>query len=149
MIAKPHSSSQDNLSDDIELSTQEIKWLTEIGLIAPQLGHADVALAIFHALLLCRPDKDFPYLGLATTYIGMGKHSEAISLLEKTLSHHPASVEVKSLLAMALKFDQRNNEADRLLTEILHTREDSIEPVYAFAEALLKPNAIKPQNTRR
>jgi predicted Zn-dependent protease len=149
MMSRPQQSLQDNPFNEIELSVQEIKWLTEIGFIAPQLGQPKVALTIFHALLLCRPDKDFPYIGLATTYIGMSKHTEAIALLEKTLLQHPDSLEVKTLLAMALKFNQRNNEADRLLTEVLHTQKDSIEPVYALAEALLKPHAIKPQNTRR
>lgn len=146
-MSKPQQSSQITPLNEIELSVQEIKWLTEIGFIAPQLKQAKVALTIFHALLLCRPDQDFPYIGLATTYLGMGKHSEAIVLLEKTLLQHPDSAEVKSLLAMALKFAQRNREADRLLTEVIDSIKDHTEPVYALAEALLKPNAIKPQNS--
>lgn len=140
---------QTNPLEKIELSVQEIKWLTEIGFIAPQLGEPNVALTIFNALQLCRPKDDFPYLGLATTYLSTGKYEEAIQIMEKALCQHPDSPEVKSLLAMALKFVQRNHEADRLLAEVIQSKGNSTEPTYAWAEALLTPASITPQKTRR
>ena len=148
MMSKPETISQANSIEDIELSVQEIKWLTEIGFIAPQLGHTKVALMIFRALLLCRPQDDFPYIGLATTYLGMGQYTEACELLKKTRREHPNSLEVKSLLAMALKFNHHNGEAERLLTEIIHTKGNSTEPAYALAETLLKPDAINPKKNK-
>lgn len=135
--------------EEFELNVQEIKWLTEIGFIAPQLGRVKTALTIFHALLLCCPEADFPYLGLASTYLGIGNHLAAITLLEKTQLQHPNSMEVKCLLAMALKFDHRNNEADHLLSEIIKSEEHRSEPVYALAGELLKPDTINPKNPRR
>lgn len=136
--------------DDDELNTQEIKWLTELGLIAPQLGHTKTALTIFRALLLCRPEEAFSYLGIAFTYLGVGKNKEAIALLEKTLSQHPDNHEVKCILAFALKMEHRNAEANRLLEGVIATQGNSAEPVFQLAENLLKPDSvIPPQKPRR
>lgn len=133
--------------DDIELSVQEMKWLAEIGFIAPQLGQAPLALSIFHALCLCRPEADFPYIGLAATYMGIGQYAKATELLGKeVMPKHPDSVEAKTLLAMSMKLEQRNNEADRLLLEIVQTeasKKGAPAPAYELAKTLLKPDAIK------
>lgn len=131
---------------ETELNVQEIKWLTEMAFITPQLGDVKTALIILRALLLCRPNEAFPYIGLATTYLGIGKCKEAIQLLEKTLLQHPNNAEMKALLAMALKLDSRNAEADRLLNEVLKskTADNNKESVFALAEALLKPDSINP-----
>lgn len=127
-----------------DLSQQEIKWLTELGFIAPQVDNIKTALTIFRALVLCRPAEAFPYLGLAFTYLGAGKNKEAITLLEKTLLLHPSNLEVKSTLALALKLESRNAEADTLLKEVIMLGKNSTEPVFRFAENLLKPSSVHP-----
>lgn len=133
-----------------DLTNQEVKWLTELGFIAPQVNNIKTALTIFRALVLCRPAEAFPYLGLAFTYLGAEKNEEAITLLEKTLLHHPNNLEVKSTLALALKLASRNAEAEILLKEVISLGKNSTEPVFRFAENLLKPSSVTPpQKPRR
>lgn len=145
MSSIPITSKSEPIFDDIELTRQEIKWLAEIGFIVPQLGKPKIALILFHALSLCQPEADFPYVGKAHAYLGTGNYKEAIEILRNGLSQHPESADIKCLLATALKFVGRNAEADFLLKSVLENHTHSSDPIYHLAKELSKPNVIQPQ----
>ena len=101
------------------LQTEQIKLLAEIAFAAT--GRKDYARAetIFQSLLVLRPERDFPYLGLGINYLNAGRALDAILILEKGRKMAPDSPDLAVFLALALRNTKRNGEAAKLLAEVL------------------------------
>ncbi|MEC4720730.1 hypothetical protein RY831_16320 [Noviherbaspirillum sp. CPCC 100848] len=125
-----------NPSPDEPLSAEQMRMLGEIGFFAANHGDLVRAEEIFQSLLVLRPNRDFPYLGLGITFLNGGRVQEAVSILERGQTMVPDSVDLCVFLAMALRASQRNAEANKLLTETLAAhREDT--PTLRLAKQLL------------
>lgn len=98
--------------------------LAEIGFHAANHGDHERAEAIFQGLLVLRPERDFPYLGLGVTFLNAGRLQDAILILERGRMVVPDSIDLAVFLALALRSAQRNGEATKLLTDILAAHQE-------------------------
>lgn len=97
------------------LQSDDVRLMTEVGMVAAASGQHGSAVTIFEALLRLRPRRAFPYIGLATTFLNEGQPEEAESFLRRGLlmlspgSHEPHAFDDKAQWA-----------EDRALLESFH-----------------------------
>ncbi|HYC37711.1 MAG TPA: hypothetical protein VEC19_14890 [Usitatibacter sp.] len=118
------------------VTSAQVRTLTEIGMIAAGRGMPVEALAIFEALQQLRPQRAFPYIGLALTHMNAGRPEEAVRVIERDgLAACPGDTDLRAFLGLALKLAQRPAESVRVLEELLreHPGADSAR----FARSLL------------
>lgn len=60
------------------LESSDIRLLTEIGFLAGGRGQFEQARTIFDALIHLRPERAFPYVGLAMALLNAGRADEAV-----------------------------------------------------------------------
>jgi predicted Zn-dependent protease len=102
----------------VQVDTETVRLLTEIGFMAMSRGKQREAEAIFAGVQAVRPKSETPAIGLALTRIGARKLDEAIRILrDDALARNPDSAEAKCYLGMALKLAGRASEADKVLRE--------------------------------
>lgn len=100
------------------LDAQDARLLTEIGMLAAEVGDVARADAIFGALRRVRPDRAYPYIGLVLARLAAGRAGEAVRLLE--------DAEIADLLergvlhawrGLALQLVGRSAESRKVLAE--------------------------------
>ena len=131
----PPEGERDAHRDD-GITSSQVRTLTEIGMIAAGRGLAAEALAIFESLQVLRPQRPFPYIGLALVRLNAGKPDEAVEVLERLgLAACPGDPDLRAFLGLALKLAQRPAESRRVLEVLLeeHPGADSAR----FARSLL------------
>jgi hypothetical protein len=102
------------------LASAEIRLLAEIGFLACGAGHSRAARLIFEGLKVLRPDRSFPYIGMALSRIEAGANDEAIRILrEEGLRASPGNEELQVFLGLALTAARRPSESARILQEVL------------------------------
>jgi len=108
---------------DIEvdgITPEQVRMLTEIGMMAAGHGYAPEASAIFESLRVLRPRRPFAYVGLAVTSLNSGKPEEAVRVLEREgLAACPGDGDIRAFLGLALTLAQRPAEARRVLEALL------------------------------
>jgi len=108
---------------DIEvdgLTPEQVRTLTEIGMMAAGHGYTAEATAIFESLRVLRPNRPFAYVGLAVTSMNSGKPDEAVRVLESEgLAACPGDGDIRAFLGLALTLSQRSAEARRVLEALL------------------------------
>jgi predicted Zn-dependent protease len=120
----------------VQIDTQTVRLLTEIGFMAMSRGKAREAEAIFAGVQAARPESETPAIGLALTRIGARKLDDAIRILrEEALTRKPESAEAKCYLGLALKLAGRSSEAEKVLREAAGAATGETK---AMAESLLK-----------
>lgn len=103
----------------MEVSTQAVQTLMEVGVMAAGCGFYHQAFQIFEGLEAVRPDSEAPLVGVALIHMNSGEHEEAIKLLrEGALVRNPNSINVKMVLGLALRLAGRNAECDNLIKEL-------------------------------
>jgi len=101
------------------LSSEDIRSIAEIGFMACGAGNISAARNIFEGLRVLRPDQAFVYIGLALTSMSLGAHQEAVDILRnKGLTASPDDDELKVFLGMALGMANRQNESQRVLSDL-------------------------------
>ena len=121
----------------MEVSSQAVQILTEIGMASAAHGLIPPALAIFEGIGAVRPDAEGPALGMAITQISSRSYDDAAKTLrEQVLTKHPNSIEAKMFLGLALKQAGRNAECDNVLKELTASGDARAQ---AFATALKAP----------
>ena len=74
------------------------------------------------ALGLGEVERPRALLGLGSTYRNLGRHGDAISLLESAVGEYPDRAELRLFLALALRSGGREQDAFRLLGELVVSR---------------------------
>jgi hypothetical protein len=103
----------------MEIPSQAVKSLMEIGIVAAGSGLRDHARAIFEGLAAVRPESDGPAIGLALIDLGRSEHEAAIGRLREAVAQHPESLDSKMFLGLALKLAGRNAECGRVVEELV------------------------------
>lgn len=101
------------------LDADEIRLLTEVGFLASARGDIQRAEAIFGALERVRPQRDFPYVGLATCYLNTGRADDAVGVLERAARQVRAEdqPQIAAFRALALQLARRAGESARAAQE--------------------------------
>lgn len=68
---------------------------------------------------LAEPERPRALLGLGSTYRNVGRHADAIRLLESATAEYPDRAELRLFLALALRSGGRERDAFRLLGELV------------------------------
>jgi hypothetical protein len=99
------------------LQPEEIRLLTEVGFLAGARGDLPSARTIFAALEQCRPDKPFPYVGLAMALLNRRQHDDAVRALDRGLGavDPTEAAELHAVRALALRLASRASESDRAI----------------------------------
>lgn len=120
----------------MNVTGQQVKQLTAIGFLAAGHGLTAEGEAIFAGLKMCRPDSEYPLIGLAMTKIGARQYDVALSILtDQALKVNPASATTKCFVGLALKLAGRSHESQRWLKEAAATADE--QEAKALAENLL------------
>jgi len=102
------------------LSSDDIRLLGEIGLMAAGAGNGKAAEAIFQGLMVLRPNRALPYIGLSMAKQCLGATDEALRILsEDGLRANPDSDEILVFLGMTLNNARRDGEGKRVLQDML------------------------------
>lgn len=93
--------------------------MTEVGFLASARGDIHRAEAIFGALERVRPQRDFPYVGLATCYLNTGRPDDAVGVLERAarLVQAEDQPQIAAFRALALQLARRAGEGARAAQE--------------------------------
>lgn len=106
------------------LEPQDIRLLTEIGMLGAGAG-APLAAPVeqlFSALMVLRPDRDFPYIGQAVACFNQGRPDQAVAVLERGLSLAQAQADrdlLSAFLGLGLLMARRTAEGQRRLQQLL------------------------------
>ncbi|MET4580098.1 tetratricopeptide repeat protein [Ottowia thiooxydans] len=99
--------------------SSDIHLLTEIGFLASARGDVARAEPIFRALLLLRPEKAFPHVGLATALMNARRAGDAAThLATASLPPGEDSDMVQAMHGLALQLDGRISQSQRVLREV-------------------------------
>jgi len=105
-----------------ELSSEQVRLLTEIGMTAAQHGLPAKAEVIFQSLRTLRPAMAGPYVGLALVRMNTGMTDEAIRVLERDgLAACPDDPDIRVFLGLALRLAKRSAESTRVLDEVVRS----------------------------
>lgn len=113
----------------------EIRLLTEIGFLGIAQGRYAPARRLFEALAVLRPQRDFPWIGLALALYGQGQSTEAVQLLaSKTLQSAEDDTNLKAFLGLLLRLVGENGRAEGILHEAAEGKGDAV----SLAQVLLR-----------
>ena len=102
------------------LTSAQVRTLTEIGMMAAGHGLAAEAITLFQGLQVLRPQRAFPYIGLAVASLNSGHPEEAVRVLEREgLEACPGDPDLRAFLGLALKLAQRPAESLRVLEALV------------------------------
>jgi thioredoxin-like negative regulator of GroEL len=121
------------VSDD----NSKLSLLMEAGFLAAAMGMTAKAIVIFSALRLVRPDSEAPILGLALTFVNMGRFRDAAQLLaEEGFKKNPDSDLLRAMLGLTFQLAGRENEAAKLFDAVI---EADREPTAVKLAANFRP----------
>ena len=104
------------MSDD----NSKLSLLMDAGFVAAAMGMTAKAIVIFSALRLVRPDSEAPILGLALTFVNMGRFRDAAQLLsEDGLKKNPDSDLLRAMLGLTFQLAGREEEAAKLFDAVM------------------------------
>ena len=129
------------------IDPDDVNLLTQIGFLAASRGDAKRAEVIFGALLRVRAERAFPHIGLAMTWLNAGRAGDAVAHLRNvSLADKEDNDLVQAFLGLALQLDARASEAQRVLTSVAQTAENTHATEGALlAQRLLGQSATTPQ----
>lgn len=108
------------------LDPDDVNLLTQIGFLAAARGDAKRAEVIFGALLRVRAERAFAHVGLAMTWLNAGRAGDAVAHLRNVrLADKEDNDLVQAFLGLALQLDARASEAQRVLTSVAQTAENT------------------------
>jgi hypothetical protein len=102
----------------VDIPSQAVKTLMEVGILATGCGLYEHARTIFEGIEAIRPASDGPPIGRALIHMSRKEHEVAIGILREVLAKHPASLEAKMMLGLALKLAGRNAECDGVVKDL-------------------------------
>lgn len=101
----------------MQLDSEELRLLAQVGLMAARRSDPAAALAIFDAIEQERPEAPIAFIGPAIVHLQAQRYAEAIRCLERGLERVPAGdrAELNAFLAMACRLDGRHDQCERAL----------------------------------
>lgn len=121
----------------MNVSTEVVQNLMEVGYVAAGRGLAPLAERIFAGVEAARPDSPAPAIGRAVAAMNIGEPGEAVELLRASAEKHPDSDVTKSFLGLALRQAGLNQQSDQLLQDVVANARDP--NAKAMADAILHP----------
>lgn len=121
-------------SDVDPLGPEEIRSLVSIGFHGLLNGKHGIALRLFEALQLVRPQAPFPRIGSALSMMAAGRADEAARVLERAHALLPQDDDIRVFLGMALRIANRGHQARVVLAPLVET--DSDAPAVRLARRL-------------
>lgn len=129
-----------SLQTALVLEASEIRLLTEIGFAASGHGLTQAARRIFTALRQLRPQRAFPVVGLAVSFLNAGETGDAVHLLEAARLDDP---DEQALLnawhGFALQQHGHHHRARAVLQDVAHSA--PLSEAGDLATALLRRGA--------
>lgn len=112
---------------DLEISSDYVKLLNEIGYVAIGRGLKNDAETIFDSLSTIRPNSELPLIGLAVCALNFGKFNEALDILSKRAAKiNPDSDLVKVFFALVLMYSKRTKQCKEIVSEVIKNNKDEI-----------------------
>jgi hypothetical protein len=103
----------------MDVPSQAVRTLMEVGIAATGAGLFKDALAIFEGIEAVRPGSEGPAVGAALVQLNSHAFDAAVTMLrDEALPKNPKSLEVKMLLGFALKLAGRNAECESVIKEL-------------------------------
>ena len=103
----------------MQLHSEELRLLAQLGLMAAGQRDESAAIAIFSLIELARPQAAYTFIGPAMNHLYAGRCIDAIRCLERGLEMVAAEdrPELHALLAVACRFDMRHGQCERALAQ--------------------------------
>jgi hypothetical protein len=101
----------------VELESNDLKTLAEIGFCAVSMGNMLPARTIFEGLAAARPDHETPRMGMAMSHYMVDEFEAAENILRDLMRDKPDFRLANVHLALCLILAGRKNEAVPLLQE--------------------------------
>lgn len=122
--------------NQIKPSDEELRVMLESGFVLREAGRLDDAESLFRGVIELIPDSDVPRVALGTVELQRGFFALAQATCEEALRTNPKSLYARVHRAEALLFQQRREEAEEELKQIVET--DPSSPHSRTAQALLE-----------
>ena len=103
----------------VEISTEELRALLEVGYLYRERGEGAKAQQVFEGVLAVRPDVDVAHVGLGNALQIQGKDGEACDVLEAAAEQFKTSALVQFQLGEFYHTQNRSEEAKAALDEAL------------------------------
>lgn len=129
--------------EDIKTGEEELRVMIESGLVLREAGRLDEAEKIFLGVNELVPHSDVPLIALSSIAARRGDFEEALRLCDKALQKVPESLFARVNRAEILLYQQKREEAELELREIIETDPDS--PHSRTAEVLLDVAQLIPE----
>jgi len=101
----------------IELKTEDVRALTDLGFIAVSHGFDDKAAAIFAGVRVARPTQEAGFIGGALVSLARGEIDAAVNALRSL----PPTDAARTFLAIALNRSGDRAAAREILTDVVKT----------------------------
>jgi predicted Zn-dependent protease len=119
-----------------DLHAQLLPQMLELALLAARFDHFAEAAAIAKAVEAIRPENPTPVIIRAMTSVYSGEFEEAARILtEEILAKHPNHSQAKAILGMVQKSLGHEDQARKLLTEVV--TDNQVPQAVSLAKALL------------
>lgn len=102
----------------VDIPSQAVRTLMEVGMLAAVCGLHEHAQTIFEGLEAVRPTSEGPPIGKALIHMSRNEHEAAAGMLRDVSAKHPASLEAKMMLGLALRMAGRNAECSSVIKEL-------------------------------
>jgi hypothetical protein len=103
-----------------EVSSEVLQLLMQVGYVACGRGMPSLAKVIFEGIAAVRPNSELPLIGLAFTYIHMGKLTAACDILvNRATPINPSNQIIKAMAAMVFRISGEFRASDTLLDEVV------------------------------
>lgn len=121
--------------EEITAGDEELRVMLESGLVLREAGRLDEAEKIFIGVNELVPHSDVPLVALSSIAARRGNFEEALRLCDEALRQVPESIFARVNRAEILLYQQKREEAETELQEIIENNPES--PYSRTAEALL------------
>ena len=119
----------------VKTNDEELRVMLESGLVLREAGRLEEAEKVFQGVRELAPKSEVPLVVLSSLAVRRGNFDEALRLCEEALATEPASVFARVHHAEVLLYQQKREEAEKELREIIKTAPES--PHIHTAQALL------------
>ena len=110
---------------NLEVSTECVQLLMELGYVAAGCGQKEAALAIFRGVVAARPYSQYPWIGQAVTLLNFGNFIEATKiLLNHAIPLSPEPGLAHCFLALGAQFLGQKANAMELMQTVLKNSSD-------------------------
>ncbi|MDR1456744.1 MAG: hypothetical protein LBI34_01655 [Puniceicoccales bacterium] len=104
----------------MEVQSEVLQLLMQVGYVACGHGFPSLAKVIFEGIAAVRPNSELPLIGLAFSYIHIGKLTSACDILVNQAARiNPNNQTIKAVAAMIFRISGEFKASDTLLDEVI------------------------------